>query len=284
MGQKTSDDDHPILTVEGWEDGEHYVRHLRKLDRWDLQSADRLTVHVGDHDIVLLQDPHSDHLGGYIWLCSVVFCSYMDALAKNHKRRNDRQEWIHMDQDKLWVELGSGVGLIGTMLAKLGLERVVMTDIGDLVPAMERNVEANELLTWSISGRKANATDNRHSVIIEPLLWDDDEAIRHIKSLGDIDYIVACDCIYSEASAMDLVHTMDKLASPETLIICFSEVRNQAAQDTFLHHAQTLFHVDLIPQEQWKKKIKGLEFEETLNLYRLCKTPWHTLQRKKKKA
>ncbi|KAI8074713.1 putative methyltransferase-domain-containing protein [Gongronella butleri] len=289
MGRRTSvsDEDKPIMSVEGWEDGVHYVKHLAKLDRWELQAADKLTVHVGDQDIVLLQDPHSNHLGGYIWLSSVVFCSYMDALAKIPKKRNDRQEWIHLDHDKLWVELGSGVGLIGIMLAKLGIERVVITDIDELVPAMERNVEANALASWSISGRKANedatAASWKGSVTVEPLLWNDDVAIKHIKSLGQIDYIVACDCIYSEASAVDLVATMDKLATNDTVIICLSEVRNQAAQDTFLEQARAIFHVDLVPQPQWQKKILGVEFEETLNLYRLSRTPLNQGKHHKKR-
>ncbi|KAI8393719.1 putative methyltransferase-domain-containing protein [Radiomyces spectabilis] len=257
-----------IATIEGWEDGKPYIRDTSKLDRWELQSAERLTIHIGDEDVVLVQDPHSNHLGGYIWLTSIVFCKYLYALS--HKR--DRHNFIQLDRNKRWVELGSGVGLIGIMLHKLGLENVTITDIAELLPTMERNVEANNYAVHTITGRRENtAKQDNQSIIVEPLLWNDAEAISHIKSMGDIDYIVACDCIYSEASAIDLVETMDHLATSQTYIICISEVRNQAAQDAFLAEAKKRFTVDLIPAIQWQKKVTDISFDETLNLYRLRK-------------
>ncbi|CAO3611318.1 unnamed protein product [Cunninghamella blakesleeana] len=266
-------EDIPIATVEGWEDGEHYERHLTKLDCWELQNADKLTIHIGEHDIILVQDPHSNYLGGYVWLSSIVFCSYLDALhAIANKRRGDRHEWIHLNHDKKWVELGAGVGLLGLMLHKLGVEHVIMTDIQELVPTMEKNVEANDMLVHSITGRRENkTTDATKGITIEPLLWNDDDAIRHIKSDGKIDYILACDCIYSEASAIDLVATMAKLADPDTIIVCLSELRNQAAQDTFMEEAKKVFIVELIPPVQWQKKVGNVDFDETLNLYRIYK-------------
>ncbi|KAI8081478.1 putative methyltransferase-domain-containing protein [Halteromyces radiatus] len=292
MGKRSSvSEEKPIATVEGWEDGQHYQRPLTKLDRWELQSADKLTIHIDDTDIVLVQDPHSNHLGGYVWLSSIVFCTYLSALhAGMHKGRGQRHEWIHMDHGKRWVELGSGVGLIGLMLHRLGIEHVMVTDIAELVPTLERNVEANGILVQSITGRRKNEKSmedySNMAVVVEPLLWNDDDAIGHVKSAGPIDYIVACDCIYSEASAVGLVMTMDKLAGPDTIIICLSEVRNQAAQDTFMEQANRVFSVDLIPPEQWRKKVTGVDFDETLNLYRLCKSTIlpHMKDRRKKKS
>ncbi|CAO3596941.1 unnamed protein product [Absidia cylindrospora] len=279
MGKRSSiSESKHIATVSGWEDGKHYERPVTKLDRWELQLADRLVIHMDGHDIVLVQDPHSNHLGGYIWLSSIVFCSYLVSLHNGmHKGRGHCHEWIHMDHSKRWVELGSGVGLIGLMLHRLGVENVIVTDIEELLPIIEKNVEANDILVQSISGRRSNeksmelCSSMPTAVVVEPLLWNDDDAIYHVKSAGPIDYIVACDCIYSEASAVDLVLTMDKLAGPDTIIICLSEVRNQAAQDTFMEQAKSLFTVDLIPPVQWQKKIPGVEFDATLNLYRLHK-------------
>ncbi|KAI8336595.1 putative methyltransferase-domain-containing protein [Chlamydoabsidia padenii] len=274
--------DKPIATIEGWEDGQHYKRSVTTLDRWELQSAEQLTIHIGQHDLVLLQDPHSPHLGGYVWLSSIIFCSYLDAIHLGmHKGRAHRHDWIHLEHGKRWVELGSGVGLIGLMLHKVGVENIVMTDIDELVPTIEKNVEANGILVQSISGRRENkkSMDDCSSmptaVVVEPLVWNDDNAIRHIKSSGPIHYILACDCIYSEASAVDLIMTMDKLAGPDTLIICLSEVRNQVAQDTFIKQAQSVFLVELVPPNQWQKKVTNIRFDGTLNLYRLYKPHGH---------
>ncbi|KAF7726956.1 hypothetical protein EC973_008151 [Apophysomyces ossiformis] len=263
------DEEQPLGIVEGWEDGERYKRPVTKLDRWELQSADRLTLRIGEQEIVLVQDPHSNHLGGYIWLTAIVFCSYLDVL----RSKRTRHEWISLSRTKRWVELGSGIGLLGIMLHKLGVEDVVMTDIEELIPVMEKNVEANGIGVKSISGRRKNPVDDSNIIIVEPLLWNDDNAIDHIKAAGEIDYILACDCIYSEASAVDLVETMEKLASEETTIICISEVRNQAAQERFLAEANMRFEVELLPAIQWQKKVVSqIDFEETLNLYRLRKS------------
>jgi predicted nicotinamide N-methyase len=259
----------PIATIEGWEDGQPFTRGIHKLDRWALQSADTMIVHIGQHDIVLVQDPHSNYLGGYIWLTSIVFCSYLERLSS----KRDRHGWISLDRNKKWVELGSGVGLIGIMLHKLGIENVVITDISELVETMENNVEANNINIKSITGRRKNEKDENY-IIVDPLLWNNQQEMSSIKSnLGDeIDYIVACDCIYSEASAIDLIKTMDFLSTDNTTIICISEVRNQQAQDKFMEEAQLIFQVELLPALQWQKKVNHqVDFDETLNLYRLRK-------------
>ncbi|KAJ8661660.1 hypothetical protein O0I10_002467 [Lichtheimia ornata] len=268
-----TEDDRPIATIEGWEDGEPYKRPVTKLDRWELQSADRLTFHFESNQVSLVQDPHSNHLGGYIWLTAIVFCTYLESLAA--KRTIKRGSWIHIDRSKRWVELGSGVGLIGIMLAKLGIENVVITDIPELVETMERNVEANGLRVKSLSGWKKNDAQEDRSVVVEPLLWNDAEAIAHVKAAGEIDYVVACDCIYSEASAIDLVLTMDALAGESTSVICVSEVRNEAAQEKFMQEAQLRFHVELLSPHLWQDKASKVAFNETLKMYRLRKSSKH---------
>ncbi|KAI8980818.1 putative methyltransferase-domain-containing protein [Pilobolus umbonatus] len=261
------DEEPPIATIEGWEDGQPFKRDIHKLDRWALQSADTLTIHIGSYDIVLVQDPHSNYLGGYVWLSSIVFCSYLERLSA----KNDRHNWINLNHSKRWVELGSGVGLIGIMLHKLGIEDVTITDIEELIPTMERNVEANDIGVRSIKGRFKNEAEDKF-IVVDPLLWGDSEHIESVLSGGEIDYIVACDCIYSEASAIDLVNTMDRLSTINTTIICISEVRNQAAQDMFISEAKARFQLELLPAIQWQKKVQHqVDFDETVNLYRLCK-------------
>ncbi|KAG1474105.1 hypothetical protein G6F56_000551 [Rhizopus delemar] len=257
-----------IATIEGWEDGKKFRRGIHKLDRWALQSADRLTIHLENHDVVLVQDPHSNYLGGYIWLSSIVVCSYLMRLSK---KKSSRHDVVNLDPSKRWVELGSGVGLIGIILHKLGIGEVIMTDIGELVNTLEKNVEANEIAVKTLSGRRKNKA-NESTIIVEPLLWNNKQEMDYVKSAGDIDYIVACDCIYSEASAIDLVETMDYLSNEKTTIICISEVRNQAAQDKFIQEASSRFSIELIPPVRWQKKIDEVKFDETLNFYRLNKS------------
>lgn len=260
----------PIATISGWEDGQQFTRSLQKLDRWELQAADVLTVHIGDINIQLGQDPHSPHLGGYVWLSSMVLCSYLQNLALHHRR--DRHEPVKVDDKSTWIELGSGVGLMGIMLAKLGVQRVVMTDIEELVDTMKSNVSLNDMVCKDLDGRIIAQPSSKEEgeIVVAPLFWGDKEAIHKTKDRYKPDYILACDCIYSEASAIDLVETMALLCTPSTIIVCMSEVRNQAAQDAFIREAEGLFHVELVPTVKWHGKVaKHIAFDETLNLYRL---------------
>ncbi|KAI9322891.1 putative methyltransferase-domain-containing protein [Dichotomocladium elegans] len=234
------------------------------------------TANRTNQEIILVQDPHSNYLGGYIWLTAIVFCTYLESLFTSTKKHSSRRrhEWILPDRSKRWVELGSGVGLIGIMLAKLGVENVVITDIAELVPTMERNVEANGLRVKSLSGRRKNDAVEDGVVVVEPLLWNDAEAIAHVRGEAKtdaIDYLVACDCIYSEASALDLVLTMDALCTENTSVICVSEVRNEAAQEKFLLEAKARFEVELLSPHLWQDKASKVAFNETLKMYRLRK-------------
>jgi len=270
--ERSVTDGPPIATISGWEDGQQFTRALSKLDRWELQAADILTVHIEDVNIQLAQDPHSPHLGGYVWLSSMVLCSYLQNLALHHRR--DRHEPVKVDDKATWIELGSGVGLMGIMLAKLGVQRVVMTDIEELVDTMTTNVTLNGMICKDLDGREIGTSPptgkEEGQVVVAPLFWGDKEAIMKTKDRYKPDYILACDCIYSEASAIDLVETMALLCTPTTIIVCMSEVRNQAAQDAFIREAKRLFDVELVPTVKWHGKVaKHIAFDETLNLYRL---------------
>lgn len=263
-----SDPPPPIATISGWEDGVPFTRSVTRLDRWELQNADTLTVHLGTLDVRLAQDPHSPHLGGYVWVSSFALCSYFQNLAEEQHSGSggsrdgdsDTRDPVRLDTSSTWIELGSGVGLMGIVLARLGVGRTIMTDIPELVPQMRANIEAN--MDSSSAG----------TVVAEPLVWGDIPAAERLARESPPDHILAVDCIYSEASARGLVETMDTLAHPRTRVLCMSEVRNQAAQDVFMEEARGLFEVVLMPTEAWHGRVaKHIKFDETLNFYVLRK-------------
>ncbi|RUP24754.1 hypothetical protein BC936DRAFT_138897, partial [Jimgerdemannia flammicorona] len=79
------DEPPPVATISGWEDGVPFTRSVSRLDRWELQGADTLTIHIGDLDIQLTQDPHSPHLGGYVWISSFALSSFFQNLVEEQR-------------------------------------------------------------------------------------------------------------------------------------------------------------------------------------------------------
>lgn len=62
-----------FIEVHGWEDGQQFVKKMHNLDRWTTQSADTVKVQVNDQmNVVISQDPHSSHLGGYVSLFNYI--------------------------------------------------------------------------------------------------------------------------------------------------------------------------------------------------------------------
>ncbi|RUS18790.1 hypothetical protein BC937DRAFT_88331 [Endogone sp. FLAS-F59071] len=82
-----------------------------RLDRWELQNADTLTVHLGTLDVRLAQDPYSSHLGGYVWVSSFALCSYFQSPEEEERNGrdgdSDTRDSVRLDASSTWIELGS---------------------------------------------------------------------------------------------------------------------------------------------------------------------------------
>ncbi|GBG61183.1 hypothetical protein CBR_g19259 [Chara braunii] len=220
-------------TLSGWMDGVPTTVTLSSLDRWAAQAATRVTLDFnGKQKILISQDPHSPHLGGYIWDSAALLCLYLQAYAELGRLP------LH---DLLILELGAGVVALPSILcAKLGARRVIATDIPELVDGILENIQMNRLSEDVITAR--------------PLVWGDTEAMNAIVKDLRPNVILASDCIYSEASAKALVQTMDQVCTSmvceqgiSPAIYCISEVRNAAAQLEFQQEASKRFDLEIVP-------------------------------------
>ena len=174
-----------------------------------------------------------------------------------------------------FVELGAGVtGLPSIALLRMGKE-VVTTDIHALVPTLQRNLDGN-------------TRDDFGYAEAQPLVWthQDDPALaqsiekimRNERFRNGFDGIAMCDCIYSEASAPALVDTIRALSQATLersgtapMIICFSEIRNQAAQDEFVRclGARKDFEWTLLLPSEWHRFVPLECRLEYINLYHI---------------
>jgi len=92
------------------------------------------------------------------------------------------------------LDLGSGTGMVGIVAALLGAKRVILSDIEDLVPLMNKNVLTNAALL----GRAAMAR-----VTIMCLPWGSQSSMP-----TKADIIFASDCLYDDTFFADLVETL----------------------------------------------------------------------------
>ncbi|PSN31582.1 Protein-lysine methyltransferase METTL21D [Blattella germanica] len=76
-----------------------------------------------------------------VWDAALVLAKYLE------RRCKDVKDWLH---GRSVLELGAGLGCVGLTAACLGA-RVIMTDLDEVIPLMEKNVEANKNI-WSASG------------------------------------------------------------------------------------------------------------------------------------
>ena len=136
------------------------------------------------------------------------------------------------------VELGSGSGAVGLVCSALGAASVTLTDVGDALPLIARNVHKNEA----------------NGVRVAPCLWGNEDHISCLlvnvpgvaaasstdASAGltvapaeGYDVVICCEVIYQQpASVLDaLARTQQRLAKPGGIIMLAYEFRNGLSED-----------------------------------------------------
>jgi len=155
---------------------------------------------------ISIKQDFSGELGGTVWDAALVLAKYFE---------NTTVFPPGYFKGKRILELGSGTGLIGIVLALLGAN-VIVTDQQPLLKLMNHNILRNEI------EKRATA---------EVLNWGEED--QHVNSPFDV--IVACDVIancYSETYDKFL-KTLASTSNKNTLIIMAYEKRDQRELEFF---------------------------------------------------
>ncbi|KAJ9585072.1 hypothetical protein L9F63_020580 [Diploptera punctata] len=170
-----------------------------------------------------------------------VSCVVWDAalvLSKYLERRYNNNDKLCL-KEKSILELGAGLGCVGLTAACLGAQ-VMMTDLPEVMPLLEMNIEMNRQV-WSSCGGKA------HSQVLQ---WGADVN----DSFKTPDIILLADCVYYEESVEPLVKTFRAMASTSTEIIISQEERDTDKQrhvwQNFEQELLKYFEVTKIPEQQ----------------------------------
>nr|CCC90485.1 conserved hypothetical protein [Trypanosoma congolense IL3000] len=199
-----------------------------------------------------------DQLGAVLWNSNSVALSYLQrhVLVSNEKQ-------YHV------VELGAGVGCLGIGLAMAGA-RVVITDLKELLPLMEKNIELNKerirsrsggrgscaALTWrwgppprtkpgKNSGEKRRATTVAEECSgsscgkdLAPCAVASSSSFVELQRLLDhVDLVVLCDALYGNPKSWpQLLYTLSEVlaANPHCEVINFCEQRVNDVEGEFL--------------------------------------------------
>ncbi|KAF7845816.1 hypothetical protein BT93_L0475 [Corymbia citriodora subsp. variegata] len=181
-------------------------------------------VTIAIHEPVLTED----NLGLKTWASSYVLAKKWAGLASHISSSsscNDPLPWI--------LELGAGTGLVGIAAATVLATKILLTDLPEIVPNLERNIEANSTVVASRNGSAQAAV----------LDWSDPATIVPSSKTGAAQpddnipeqfmIIVAADPIYSKEQPVLLAQTIAyRLArSPSARAVIEWPIREAYAQE-----------------------------------------------------
>jgi predicted nicotinamide N-methyase len=167
------------------EDDEHTVDYVTRLGK-------RLRIQ---------EDPEGG-VGGSLWEAARALAS----LVENHGEKL---------KSKRAVDLGSGTGLIGLVMASYGALSVHLTDRAEVLPLLRHNVARNGF---------ADNDDDECRVECVELEWGCGDEVERVGA--PVDFVVASECIYNMKYAPMLFGTIRALSAPDTVIFFAYASRN----------------------------------------------------------
>ncbi|KAJ2158281.1 hypothetical protein GGF46_003891 [Coemansia sp. RSA 552] len=213
-------------------------------DRLDLVDGRKQEVEVeipGTQGLTLTlrQNPHINsepgQTGAVLWSSSVVMSGFLAQKSA---------VWgLH---EANVIELGSGCGLVGIALHRLGAQRVVLTDQARVMRLLTRNADLNRLVPT-----RRNRNQNPPTLLVTEFEWGrppQDPCILEYP----VDLIVVSDCVYHEDVAPLLVHTLkDVCRGGRTVALVGQELRSDLVHQVFLEGLlEAGFAVHRVPMDK----------------------------------
>uniref|UniRef100_A0A7S2WGL8 Calmodulin-lysine N-methyltransferase n=1 Tax=Rhizochromulina marina TaxID=1034831 RepID=A0A7S2WGL8_9STRA len=146
---------------------------------------------------VKLVQQQAKGIGFQLWPAATFLCRYLEESITGSEHGQlfglDKPlEQLHC------LELGAGIGLAGLFAAGLGCRTATLTDLPEVLPILEKNLDANP----SLADR----------VFVAPLSWGtDDWRLAHQGRVPDL--ILAADCVYWPELFAPLEDTLFHLCS-----------------------------------------------------------------------
>lgn len=213
-------------------------------------TPSRPVEHLGDSDLSfggklqpalkIHEDGGESGCGGKVWIAGELLCEF---LLEKSDSNGVLSKWQHEKDSQIplqtVLELGSGTGLVGLclgMMCKFRCEdsQIYITDIDQLVPLMERNIELNKI---------------QNNVIAKKLWWGEplESVFAPKEGIRTVDLILAADCVYLEKAFPLLEKTLLDLTDCEQPpVVLMSYKKRRKADKNFFRNIKKNFLVSEI--------------------------------------
>lgn len=206
-----------------------------------LSDSDEATTRT-----VVQLEPAEDQLGAVLWNSNTAALHYLHThlLGSTHARVP------HAASRPLTgvtvVELGAGVGCLGIALA-MGGARVVVTDIKELVPLMQHNINQNIHVH---GGGGSGEEDRRGRCTALEWRWGPSVSLSVKKALKKKNQTK----LHNSASVTTQEQTAGSSSSSTARICSSAQVHNKddEVDDSTAHVAQALVRAALAPSQSWR--------------------------------
>lgn len=243
-----------------------YLRHQRYYD--DLKHVDCRFIDygkIGPGRLIMEQDK-SLGKGGWCWDAAFVLGEYLIQNAPDWKSNCDEDDQLKSTSTTSVLELGTGTGLCGALVAKAvqGVH-VSLTDLPVLMPLLERNMAHNfaseSILTQT--GDQIGAEDHDDGILSDyaggeydydskrshgsvsafPLAWGASDYSTH----GTFDVVMGADVVASLYDPVALAQTIWSLAHSRSIVYVSFKERLSSVHRVFEDELQSLFeHMDIV--------------------------------------
>jgi predicted nicotinamide N-methyase len=210
----------------------------KKIERTEIHE-DKSDNDNNHCEVILIKQDNScqTHTGGIVWETSYLLATYLLSCAEDNSQEDNgtsnkqKNNFIVNKRLGKTLEVGSGCGMLGLILASSGLcNEVIMTETKDVMSNLLENVEYNV----------------NSSVSVRQLRWDalkeDIHACQHDMNSDDLnphtfDTIVGTDVIFSPSLVKPLLKTLRKMSHEQTNIFLCVQIRCEDSHTLFLKKA-----------------------------------------------
>ncbi|PWN51285.1 hypothetical protein IE53DRAFT_342602 [Violaceomyces palustris] len=179
------------------------------------EGIDQEVEHGHSHYDVILKLDVTEGCGGKIWPAAEVLGAYISSkhCDDGQKKAGEPGCW----KGKQIIELGTGTGLVGLLVARMGIgAKTWITDQIPMLQLMRDNLALNQPLP--------------DECIVEELNWGE-PIPASVPPKPDI--LLLADCVYLEVAFQPLVDTMAELSDKETEILFCYQKRRKADKRFF---------------------------------------------------
>ena len=205
-----------------------------------------------------------NHTGGIVWETSYLLLNYL----LNLLNRNDHDKNDHRRRLGNVLEVGSGCGLVGLVLAASGwFTKVVLTEADEVLPNLKFNLECFHQTMDSIQ-KKKRRNNKKHkvneknvnllsktSISVQRLDWRTFEA----DATGDLlphsfDLIVGTDVVFVPSLVEPLLQTLQFMSHDATVVYLCVQIRCPDSHELLLQKAVDYqWSVQDVSQEEFSK-------------------------------